>query len=178
MSKQLFDLDCKIERLTADTAITPFDCGDDDLNNFLTEDAKNYLADLFTVTYLIQTETNILAYFSLSNDRITRFDMDKSEWNKMSRNIANNKRKKSYPSVKLGRLAVEQKSANLGFGKLILYYIRETYANELQKAGCRFITVDAYAGVTDFYEKNGFKFMTKEDADKPTRAMYFDLKSI
>ena len=172
------NLDAKVERLTLETEIDFFDCGDDDLNKFLMEDAKNYLADLFAVTYLIQTDTEILAYFSLSNDRITRFDMDKSEWNKMSRNIANNKRKKSYPSVKLGRLAVEQKSAQLGFGKLILYYIRETYANNLQNAGCRFITVDAYAGVTDFYEKNGFKFMTKEDTDKPTRAMYFDLKSI
>jgi len=178
MSKILNNFDCSVERLTAETDITVFDCGDDDLNDFLIKDAKNYLAELFAVTYLIQKDTEVLAYFSLSNDRITRFDMDKSEWNKMSRNISNNKRKKSYPSVKLGRLAVERKSANLGFGKLILYYIRETYANELQKAGCRFITVDAYAGVTDFYEKNGFKFMTKEDADKPTRAMYFDLKSI
>ena len=168
----------EIARLTDETEIGIFDCGDGDLNSFLTEDAKNYLADLFAVTYLIQANTEISAYFSLSNDRITRFDMDKSEWNKMSRNIANNKRKKSYPAVKLGRLAVEQKSAQSGFGRLILYYIKKTYANSLQNAGCRFITVDAYAGVTDFYEKNGFKFMTKEDTDKPTRTMYFDLKSI
>ena len=88
-----------IVRLSDESKIDIFDCGDDDLNKFLIEDAKNYLADLFTVTYLIQTDTKIVAYFSLSNDRITRFDMDKSEWNKMSR-IANNKRKKSYPSVK------------------------------------------------------------------------------
>jgi len=75
-------------------------------------------------------------------------------------------------------LAVDKKSARLGFGKFILYYVRETYANNLQPAGCRFITVDAYAGVTDFYERNGFKFMTQEDERNDTRAMYFDLKSI
>ena len=90
--------------------------------------------------------------------------------------IANEKRKKSYPAVKLGRLAVDEKSARLGFGKFLLYYIKETYANNLQQAGCRFITVDAYANVTDFYERNGFKFLTTEDKDNPTRAMYFDLK--
>jgi predicted GNAT family N-acyltransferase len=178
MYEKLNPLNCKVERLTAESNITAFDCGDDDLNNFLLEDAKNYLTDLFAVTYLIQTDSKVLAYFSLSNDRITRMDMDKSEWNRLSRNIANNKRKRSYPSVKLGRLAVEKESAQLGFGRMILYYIRETYANELQKAGCRFITVDAYANVTDFYERNGFKFMTQEDADRETRAMYFDLKSI
>jgi GNAT superfamily N-acetyltransferase len=167
-----------IVRLSDETEIEIFDCGDDDLNRFLIEDAKNYLADLFSVTYLVHDDSRILAYFSLSNDRITRFDMDKSEWNKMSRNISNNKRKRSYPSVKLGRLAVDSQSAQLGFGRMILYYIKKTYAETLQTAGCRFITVDAYAGVTDFYERNGFRFMTPEDQEKETRAMYFDLKSI
>ncbi len=92
--------------------------------------------------------------------------------------LANNKRKRSYPAVKIGRLAVDKKSAQLGFGKFILYYVRETYAHDLQSAGCRFITVDAYVDVTGFYERNGFKFMTQEDERKDTRAMYFDLKSI
>ena len=133
---------------------------------------------MFTVTYLIQRDTEILAYFSLSNDRITRYDVGKSEWNKLNRNVANDKRKKSYPAVKLGRLAVDKQSAQLGFGRLILHYIRETYANDLQTAGCRFITVDAYAAATDFYERNGFKFMTQEDEGKDTRTRYFDLKSI
>jgi len=174
----LKEINCDVIRLTAKTEIKSFDCGDDDLNDFLNKDAKNYLASLLSVTYLIQRDTEILAYFSLSNDRITRFDVGKSEWNKLNRNVANDKRKKSYPAVKLGRLAVDKKSAQLGFGKLILYYIRETYANDLQTAGCRFITVDAYATATDFYERNGFKFMTQEDEGKNTRAMYFDLKSI
>jgi len=167
-----------IVRLTTETEIKSFDCGDDDLNDFLSKDAKNYLTSLFTVTYLIQQDTETIAYFSLSNDRTTRYDVGKSEWNKLNRNVANDKRKKSYPAVKLGRLAVDKKSAQLGFGKLILYYIKKTYANDLQSAGCRFITVDAYADVTDFYERNGFKFMTQEDEGKDTRAMYFDLKSI
>ena len=168
----------KIIRLTEETEIKPFDCGDNDLNDFLSNDAKNYLSSLFAVTYLIQQETETIAYFTLSNDSVTRYDVDKSEWNKLNRNVANDKRKKRYPAVKLGRLAVSKKLAQMGFGKLILYYIRETYANELQPAGCRFITVDAYTGVTDFYARNGFKFMTQEDTDKNTRAMYFDLKSI
>ena len=168
----------KIIRLSEETEIKPFDCGDTDLNDFLSNDAKNYLKSLFSVTYLIQQETETIAYFTLSNDRVTRYDVDKSEWNKLNRNVANDKRKKSYPAVKLGRLAVSKKMAQMGFGRVILLYIRETYANELQPAGCRFITVDAYAGVTGFYARSGFKFMTQEDIGKDTRAMYFDLKSI
>ena len=30
-------------RLTKDYVLSPFDCGDSDLNNFLFEDAKNFL---------------------------------------------------------------------------------------------------------------------------------------
>jgi hypothetical protein len=168
----------KIIRLSEETEIKPFDCGDTDLNDFLSNDAKNYLKSLFAVTYLIQQETETIAYFTLSNDRVTRYDVGKSEWNKLNRNVANDKRKKSYPAVKLGRLAVSKKMVQMGFGRLILLYIRETYANELQPAGCRFITVDAYTEVTDFYARSGFKFMTLEDSGKDTRAMYFDLKSI
>ena len=176
MSEKIIDFDCTVTRLTTETELKCFDCGDDDLNDFLNKDAKNYLASLLAVTYLIKTETKIIAYFSLSNDRITRYDVDKTEWNKLSRSVANEKRKRSYPSVKVGRLAVDKTLAGFGFGKHILYYIKKTYANNLQQAGCRFITVDAYANVTNFYERNGFKFLTAEDKGNPTRAMYFDLK--
>ncbi|MDR2964054.1 MAG: GNAT family N-acetyltransferase [Bacteroidales bacterium] len=171
-------LEWDIARLTQDTPIHSFDCGKDDLNKFLKNDAKKYLNDLFAVTYVLQTNTETIAYFSLSNDRIARIDVSKTEWNRLSRSVANNKRKKSHPAVKIGRLAVNKKSAQVGFGRIIVFYVKKLYAETLQTAGCRFITVDAYAEVTDFYEKNGFKFMTETDKDEETRAMYFDLKTI
>ena len=52
------------------------------------------------------------------------------------------------------------------------------YMESEQKAGCRFISVDTRIEVCDFYEKNGFKFLTDKDADKDQRAMYFDLQAI
>jgi hypothetical protein len=45
------------------------------------------------------------------------------------------------------------------------------------KTGCRFITLDAYRGATDFYNKNGFQFLQAEDRN-PTQLMYFDLMKI
>ena len=39
-------------QLTQNTPLLPFLSEDEDLNNFLTEDAKNYSADLMAVTYL------------------------------------------------------------------------------------------------------------------------------
>lgn len=45
------------------------------------------------------------------------------------------------------------------------------------KLGCRFLTVDAVAAATGFYETKGnFRFFTEQDEGDDTRLMYFDLK--
>lgn len=53
-------------QLKEDTNLLPFDCGDEDLNNFLFEDAKRYLEDLMAVTYLFvdSAQQKTVAYFS------------------------------------------------------------------------------------------------------------------
>ena len=59
--------------LTENTDILPFDCGEEDLNAFLLEDAKKYLHDLLAVTYLFidPNAKKTVAYFSLLNDKIS-----------------------------------------------------------------------------------------------------------
>ena len=172
----------EIVRLEEDTPISSFDCGDIDLNDFLHDDAKNYLNSMLAVTYLVKVDTEIAAYFCLSYDGLTRTtvltDEERALWNKVGRRIPNSKRRKTYPAVKIGRLAVAQKCANFGIGRQIIKSIVMMYINEQHHAGCRFITVDAYRSALDFYEKNKFRFLTTKDIDEDTRAMYFDLKTI
>jgi len=86
-------------------------------------------------------------------------------------------RRKSYPAVKIGRLAVSTEYANSGFGKLIIRIVKEMYAHLKQLAGCRFITVDAYQNALEFYKNNGFDFLTEKDTQEQTRAMYLDLRA-
>ena len=45
--------DFKIYQLTADMPLLPFRCADKDLNDFLVQDAKNYLEDMMAVTYVL-----------------------------------------------------------------------------------------------------------------------------
>ena len=52
-------------RLEEDMPIASFDCGDTDLNDFLLNDAKNYLKSMLAVTYLIKVENEIAAYFCI-----------------------------------------------------------------------------------------------------------------
>jgi len=169
-------------RLEEDTPISSFDCGDPDLNDFLQNDSKNYLKSMLAVTYLIKVEDEIAAYFCLAYDSLTRTTIltaeEKALWNKVGRKIPNSKRRKTYPAVKIGRLAVNRKFSGLGLGTQMLLSVREMYMFEPHHAGCRFVTVDAYRSALSFYERNDFKYLTTKDEDEDTRAMYFDLKAV
>jgi GNAT superfamily N-acetyltransferase len=178
MSAQIVSVpaDIRLVRLEENTVIPPFESEDKDLNDFLLNDAKNYLKSLLAVTYMYQTDDEIIAYFSLSNDSLIKNDGEKPAWNKINRTIPNDKRRRSYPAVKIGRLAVAKKYAGMGIGSLALLTVQNMYINELQHAGCRFLMVDAYRDALPFYQKNDFKILTEQDLDDTTRIMYFDLK--
>lgn len=169
---------CSYLRLTLDKIIKPFDCGDNDLNDFLKNDSCNYLKDLLAVTYLIENATETVAFFSILNDKIMQEDCtDKSKWNKFRKIFRNSKRFKSYPAVKIARLGVTNSFKSQKIGTILLDYLKILFLTN-NRTGCRFITVDAYKESLMFYEKNGFKYMTETDAASDTRLMYFDLYKI
>ncbi|MDR3184863.1 MAG: GNAT family N-acetyltransferase [Prevotellaceae bacterium] len=167
-----------IVKLENDMEVESFESEDRDLNDFLLNDARDYLKSLLAVTYLLKIGDETVAYFSLSNDNLIKNDSERPVWNRINRFIPNNKRRRSYPAVKIGRLAVAKKYAGKGLGKRIILAIQNMYINEPQRAGCRFLMVDAYRGALPFYQKNDFKFLTEQDSADATRTMYFDLKAI
>lgn len=164
-------------KLSADTIIKPFKCSEEDLNEFLIEDARNFKKQLLAVTYLLELPQQGItaAYFSILADKIIFNPDDKPSWNKINQVIPNPKRRKTYPAIKLGRLAVNENCTGLGIGTFILNSLKFTFANE-SRIGCRFITVDALDKAINFYLKNGFQFLSQEDENEPTRLMFFDLK--
>lgn len=157
--------------------IKPFKCKDNDLNGFLFEDAHKYLNELMAITYILEDPiaNKTVAYFSLLNDKISSDPEFKNIWNRLSRKVPNSKRRKHYPAVKIGRLAVSEEYANKGLGKAIIRFIKHLFTHG-NRTGCRFITVDAYRDALGFYEKVGFDYITIKDENDETRLMYYDLK--
>jgi GNAT superfamily N-acetyltransferase len=100
-----------------------------------------------------------------SNNKFKKFFKDK---------MPDGKQYKSYPAVKIGRFAVHKDFAGNGFGSQLLDYIKGWFISN-NKTGCQYITVDAYAKSSNFYEKNNFIYFTDEDKNKDTRQMYFSL---
>lgn len=165
-------------QLGSDTEIKPFKCSEDDLNGFLFDDAKHFHQELMAVTYLLEDpQKNVtVAYFSLLADKISFNPDEKFVWNKLNRNIPNPKRRRNYPAVKIGRLAVNEQFAGCGVGTFVLDSIKYTFTT-VKRLGCRFLTVDALSSATSFYERNGFQFFTELDEADETRLMFYDLKN-
>lgn len=167
----------QITRLEEAEKIESFDCGDADLNDFILREAPLYRDALLAVTYVAKIGNDVLAYFSLANDRVSLGDFDnKTEFNRFRKHrFVNDKRLKSYPAVKVCRFAVNHCYAGSGIGTVLMDFIK-AYFLQNNKTGCRFITVDAYLPAVAFYEKNYFYPLQTNDEDIHTRLFYFDLK--
>jgi GNAT superfamily N-acetyltransferase len=169
-------------KLEQKVPIESFDCGDADLNSFLYDDARNYYDAFMGVTYLIVYQKRLAGYYCVFMDKIV-FDFSgkddpKRKWwqvfNKKNK-IHFNKQRKTYPALKIGRLAVDAGWKGYGIGSYILDAV-ETKIQDTRDFGCRFFTVDAYRDAFGFYLKNGFEFLSSEDEWDNTRLMYYDLK--
>ena len=115
-----------IQRLESSEKIESFDCGDAILNDFVLNQSSLYRTEKLAVSYALKSKENphdIVAFFSLSNDKISISDFDsKTKYNRFSRRFKNRKRLKSYFSL-------------------------------YNQTGCRFLTVDAYYDAIPFYQK-------------------------
>ena len=165
----------ELTRLTENTEIKSFDCGDTDLNDFIQNDAKAFLSKKIANTFLITEDKNIVAYFSLLNDKVTKTDAANNTWRKLRSNFPHEKHFSSYPAIKLGRFAVSLDYRNLGIGSKVMDYLKMLLYKSSSYSAFRFITVDAYISAIPFYEKNGFKTLLPEEDDEHTRTMYLSL---
>ena len=158
-----FPVGSSLIRLTPDYIFKPFDCGDLDLNEFLLKDSKIYLQKLLAVTYILETDSEIICFFCLLNDRITKEDVPSgNQWKKLFRKPTG-KDFSSYPAMKIGRLGVSNSFKSNGIGTIVLDYIKELFVTN-NRTGCRYITVDAYRASLSFYEKNRFQYLTTKDS--------------
>lgn len=174
-----------------------FDCGNDDLNEFFSDDVLKYTSNLLGKSYCFtfdEDERQIVVAFTLSNDSIKTYSLPNARKKKVNTNISHQKQMKSYPAVLIGRLGVnknfrkiegEQKST----GDQLMDFVKAWFIDKGNKTGCRFIVVDSYNEINPlkYYKRNSFcelfssekqeKEYTNIPLDKElkTHLLYFDL---
>ena len=101
---------CEFARLTEELASLPFTCGDSDLEDFFHNEAVLYAKARLGKTYCFIDNngeaTKIVAFFTVSNDRVKTTFIPKSSTNKIQRKIPGQKHLRTYPAVLIGRLGV------------------------------------------------------------------------
>lgn len=165
-------------RLESSDSRGSFDCGDNDLNDFFLNDSKIGSDQLISVTYAVEKNNELVAFFCVSNDSIRKDDTTSSSRRKLLNNVPRNKRYHSMPAVKIGRLATQKKFQGNGIGTQVIDIIKVLFTDK-NKTGCRFIIVDAVNNekTLNFYIRNGFEYLNQPESSKNehTRLMFFDL---
>lgn len=171
--------DYEVRKLRNGEVIKSFNCGDEDLNDFILNRAESYDKAMISVTYVFEHKESrrIIGYFSLANDRISIDDFgNNTEFNRFRRHrFVNEKRIRSYPAVKICRLGIDNDFHGNGIGSTLIDFIKSYYKRG-NNAGCRFLTVDAYINAEMFYERN--KFQRLQKAEKKTELLYYDLNEM
>lgn len=162
-------LDCsKLKIIKADKKILSsieFDCGDDDLNEFLLIDSISNIENSLSKIYLCLYEDTVVAFFSLSADSI-----------KINKQLEINY--PMYPAIKIGRLAVHKDFQGMSIGSILINWIVGFCLKLRSEIGIRFISIDAYnqEKTKSFYIKNLFKeLQPNKNKNRNNIPMYRDL---
>lgn len=139
-----------------------------------------YRKELLATTFVIENNERTLGYYNLLNDSLQlKEEMfpSVSQYNKFRKGLLPYPKRhlKSIPSLKIGRLGIDKSYKGKGLGKMILYSVISNCLKFNENQACRLITVDAYNKAIPFYQKMGFKFLTKEAENEHTQLMFFDV---
>ena len=162
-------------RVNAEYEMKPFDCGDADLNGFLLNDAKRFAEAKIANTFVIEEDGNIMAYFCLLNDKISKEEAANNTWRRVKKKFSHEKHFSSYPAIKIGRFAVSLSYKGTGIGSKAMLFLKYMLRDENTYSAFRFLTVDAYLSAIPFYEKNDFEPLLPDEDNEHTRLMYFDI---
>lgn len=171
----------EFEQVSDFSAFDGFDCADDDLNDFILNDAKRHKQEMIAETYSFRfveqdeqgRKTVPVAFVSLANDVIV---LSKGKKRKHLHYLLRGY--DSYPAVKIARLGVHRIVQGSSIGTQLIELIKCLLTTH-NRTGCRFLNVDAYNkdNILKFYIKNDFQLLDEECSDdEPTRIMYYDLK--
>lgn len=152
--------------------VSTFDCGDEDLNEFLKEDCVQYGGEYVSQTQLVFHGEVLVAFLTLSTDSIILKTREKKSLFTFYNRV------RYYPAIKIARLGISVAHQKQGIGKELIKYVLGLAhrINQDIGVGCRFITVDAYPQSVDFYKKCGFEFnKEKSYQDKTHPSMRYDL---
>ncbi len=144
----------RVERFRENADVRAFDCGNGDLNDFLTtEEVARFEREKLGFTHLVywQSRGELLGYFTISSESI-RVEYLRSV---KSFSIPGEIRVSAIPGIKIGRLAVNNSFKRRQVGSHMLRYIAGLALQT--PAAARILFLEAYPESIEFYSQFEFK---------------------
>jgi GNAT superfamily N-acetyltransferase len=143
--------------------LSGFKCDQDDrlgCDDFIHKEneAKLYQKERQGITYLFFYESDVVGYVTLAMSSIPAKRMDKR--------FKEPVRLKFYPSLLIGRLAVDNNWRRKGIGKYLSNWCLGFAIALSEKVGCRYVIVETDESNVSFYESCAFKRGKELDEDK------------
>jgi len=136
-----------------------FNCGNDDVNDYLKNKASIQEEEKITKIFVIHKDNIIIAYSAIFCSHLYfRLPDQETEFR--------------VPGVCIGQLGVDTEFQGKGLGKILVQHAI-SLANKISNySGCRIIYVDAYDNAIDYYKN--LRFHLIESRPNHNR-MFFDL---
>lgn len=158
--------------------VADFDCGNEDLNEFLTtEEVVNYKREWAGHTFLVRksSDWDLVGYYTVAPDGLEIPD----DWVKKS--MVNHLGIKRIGALLLGRLAVALPHQGTGVGSMMLKHI---FTAELDTGRpARVVRLTCYPDRLAWYRSRGFSFISEKEQEKAVKGaekirLFFDLQAI
>jgi predicted GNAT family N-acyltransferase len=142
-----------IEKLNASHVKKKFDCDYPLLNGYLHNQAKQDFSRDLSVCYVLCTADNntVIGYYTLSSNSISRSIFPEDIIKKLPPSYS------ELPTILLGRLAVDSKEKNKGYGEILLLNALNNCFEFSKNIGALSVIVDPIdKQAFVFYQKYGF----------------------
>jgi GNAT superfamily N-acetyltransferase len=130
--------------------VSLFRCTDQDLNEFIRQDALADQNALLSVTRLVYYKGDIVGFFTLVNSAI-KTGLISPDDGEIEYGYT------YYPAIKIARLATHRDHERCGIGRAMLQRTIAISYSLSKFTGCRFICIDSKINSIEFYLKYGFK---------------------
>ena len=155
-----------ISRLCENDDTSTFFCTDNDLTDFLHNNALQDIQRGYSVTHLVKKDNAIVGFFTLIADSIQTNQVVSNEFPDYCYG--------KLPAMKIARLATHREYERQGIGKFMIKEAFRRAYSLTRHVGCCVITVDAKMDAVGFYEKYAF-FRAKTKSNQDTAVMYLNL---
>jgi GNAT superfamily N-acetyltransferase len=150
-----------------------FSCGKEPLDRYIRQQAGQDIRARVAAVFVLcrPDEPTIIGYYTLSSFAVQLRDVPESERKRLPRYP-------EVPAVLIGRLAVDERYAGQGWGKVLLIDALQRSLDQSDQIAAAAVVVDAIdESAQAFYEKFGFQLLLDPDSEHERR-LFLPMKTI